>query len=216
MKKFLIVSLFLMGFGCVSTSSTAPPAAQSPVQGNEPYVANFHYTPCHENAPGSVDVTFTVANNHYKTSGGLHWFASSQFANFPRAIREDFTEILTAKGFIVRGPFESYDLIPFQDKKVIDLVLAPTVELTVALRDRKFTPVSIWIGGCDHIETGNVKVSGKIILEMKEITTQELMWAKTIPVRRVSGTMSQVRDSLHYKATTHDWLTPSLQCFGSQ
>ena len=175
MKKFIVLCLF---FG-LSLCAVAPLFGQE----NGEYEANFNYTPPVEGDPNPVDVTFTLANTFYKTSNGIHWFASPQFANFSGATQEDLTKILTEKGFSVRGPYESYDLIPFQDKKAIDLLLVPTVELTVELKDHKEQAANMWQAAADQTQTGNAEVRGKIILEMKEIATQELMWAKTIPVK---------------------------------
>lgn len=152
-------------------------------QENEEYIANFNYTPPVEKVSNPANVTFTVGSAYYKTSNGIHWFASPQFTDFSEAIQEDLTKILKAKGFSVRGPYESYDLIPFQDKKAIDLLAVPTVELTVTVKDLKENAANMWQAAADQIQSGNVEVSGRIILEMKEITTQELMWAKIIPFR---------------------------------
>jgi hypothetical protein len=176
MRKLIALILCLIGFGWYATIAVF-------AQGNDEYVANFNYAPPLEETPSSSDVTFTIANTFYKTSNGLHWFASPQFANFSGAMQEDLSEILKAKGFGVRGPFESYDLIPFQDKKSIDFLLLPTVELTVALKDHKEQAENMWQPAADQVQTGNAEVRGKIILEMKEITTQELMWVKTIPLK---------------------------------
>ena len=176
MRKFAALILCLIGLGWYATVAVF-------AQENNEYVASFNYTPPVENAPNSVDVSFTVANTSYKTSGGIHWFSSPQFADFAEATQEDLTRILTAKGFNVRGPFESYDLIPFQDKKAIDLLLVPTAELTVTLKNHKEQAANMWQAAADQTQAGNAEVRGKITLEMKEIATQELMWAKTIPIK---------------------------------
>lgn len=173
MRKFIILFLF---FG-MSLCMAVPLFAQE----KDESAANFNYTPLVEGDTSSVDVTFTVANTFYKTSGGIHWFASPQFANFSEAIREDLTKILKTKGFSVRGSYESYDLIPYQDKKAIDLLLLPTVELTVGLKDQKEHAENMWQPAADQVQTGNAEVRGRIILEIKEVATQELMWVKTMP-----------------------------------
>ena len=176
MKKIIILFLCLFGIGLFTTMS---------VFGQEKgeYVATFNYDLPAVESSGPTDVTFTAANVFYKTSNGLHWFSAPQFADFSGSVQEDLTKILESKGFGIRGPFESYDLIPFQDKKAIDLLLVPTVELTVILKDHKEEAENMWQPAADQIQTGNAEVKGKVILEMKEIVTQELMWVKTIPVK---------------------------------
>lgn len=157
-------------------------AGNAMAQAEEQYTARFIY-----NAPSqaavAADVTFTVFGPSYKTSGGLMWFSSRQFANLHNAVQQDLQKVLVAKGLVVRGPYESYDFIPFQDKKVIDLLLLPTIEFSVAFKDHKERAANMWQAGADQIQTGNAEVRGRIILEVKEITTQELMWVKTIPFK---------------------------------
>jgi hypothetical protein len=145
--------------------------AVSPQQEKITYVANFNYTPVSHEAPGSGGVTFTIANVSYKPDGNILWVSYPQFDNLDKAIKEDLPELLIAKGFSVRGPFDSYDLIPYSDKKDIDLYLIPVFMLSAVFKAEKTSA---------HC-TGNIEVNGKITLELREITTRELMWVKNIP-----------------------------------
>lgn len=135
------------------------------------YVANFNYTPDSQAAPGSAGVAFTIGHVNYKSDTKVLWFSFPQFENLDKAINDDLSELLIAKGFSVRGPFDSYDLIPFSDKKSIDLYLVPTMELFIMFKPEKTS---------EHC-TGNIEIKGKITLELREIITRELMWAKSIP-----------------------------------
>jgi len=175
MKKALVIFLCLGLVGFVTILAVAGE--------NEGYVAKFDYTTPLEEAPNSADVTVMIASAFYKTNNGIHWFASPQFANLSESIQEDLLKVVTAKGLNVRGPYESYDLIPFQDKKAIDLILLPIVELSVTLKDHKEKAENMWMPAADQIQTGNAVISGKFILQMKEIATGELMWVKTIPFK---------------------------------
>ena len=146
------------------------------------YVANFNYTPDFQGAPGSAGVTLAVANLTYRTDDEkLLWFACSQFTNLGKSIKDDLPELFIAKGFSVRGPFDSLDLIPYSDKKVIDLWLVPVMGLSVTLKDKKAEVESIWAAPPVYILSGNAEVSGKINLELREVVTHELMWSKSIP-----------------------------------
>ncbi len=145
------------------------------------YVAIFNYAPDSQGTPGLAGVTFAVGNVVYRVDRQMPWPTFPQFANLGKAIKEDLTELLVAKGFTVRGPFDSYDVIPYSDKKAIDLWLAPTMELSVELKDRKEEVESIWAAPPISNLTGNAVVSGKIVLELREVVTNELMWSKSIP-----------------------------------
>lgn len=170
-------------FAFICLVLSAWPMGTALAQAEDQYTANFVFNPPKQDAVVPVDVTFTVFNPSYKTSNGLMWFSSRPFANLHNAIRQDIQQVLTSKGFAVRGPYESYDFIPFQDKKAIDLLVLPTVELSVTLKDHQERAENMWQPAADQIQTGNAEVRGRIILEIKEITTQELMWIKTIPFK---------------------------------
>lgn len=179
MKKRLALFLCLIGFWLCTTMSVFG-------QENGEYVLFIDNIPPIDEPSDPADVTFTVGKVFYATNNGILWFSSPQFADLLGSIREDLTKILKSKGFSVRGPYESYDLIPFQDKKAIDLLCAPTMELTVAFKDHQEKAENMWVPAADQIQTGNAEVNGRIVLQMKDITKQELMWVKTIPFKSFS------------------------------
>lgn len=170
-KKYLIVSV--VSLLCIISSiglATAKSAPQEPVT----YVANFNYTPDSQAAPGSGGVTFAIGNVNYKTEGKILWVSYPQFDNLDKAIKDDLSKLLLAKGFSIRGPFDSYDLIPYSDKKAVDLYLIPTFELSLKFKDKTTSGYSL----------GDIEVNGKITLELREIMTRELMWTKSIPLTK--------------------------------
>lgn len=177
---FLVCSfLSVISTGCATVAPT--PAQQKAAQ----YVANFSYTPSAQETPDSAGVTFTVGGltyNFHPKSDYIAWYTSPQLAKLPEAVKQDLSKLLAAKGFSVRGPFESYDLIPFQDKKAIDLWLIPTLELSVAGKNTKHDYANFML--TSYLDTGDVEVTGVIILELKEIVTRELLWSKSIPIKK--------------------------------
>jgi hypothetical protein len=182
----LFAFFFFLGLAGCATIPQQPmqqPISQ-PVQQIEKYEAKFDYTTLGETAaPRSAEVTFTILNALFKTKGSLAWFASQQFVNLPDTIKQDLQKILIAKGLSVLGPYTSYDLIPFQDKKDIDLLLIPTIELSAKLKDQNEQLENYWAWQSPTIQTGNAEISGNINIEMREIVTRELMWVKSIPFK---------------------------------
>ena len=175
MKKFLVLLSSLLLVGCAVT----PPVQQMKA---ELYVAEFDYTVKTQDTPGSSDVIFTVSNGTYKTnSKDMLWFTYPQFADLEGGIKSDLSNILIAKGFGVLGPFDSYDLIPYSDKKNIDMLLAPQIDLRIKIKDQKSEVENIWAAPPVDIITGNVEVSGTVTVELREIATRELMWTKRVP-----------------------------------
>jgi hypothetical protein len=180
MKTAVIIFLSLGLAGC---SSLPPDVVKEP----EKYQAAFNYTLTTETAsPNFADITFSIAEPVFQTKGKLMWFASEQFASFPDTLKQDMQKILIGKGFGIRGPYSSRDMIPFQDKKDIDLYLVPRFELSVNVNDFKEKPENMWVAAATIIQTGNVEISGSFKIEMQEIATNELLWVKTIPVKDFS------------------------------
>ena len=161
-RKYLIVSVVtllpVIFTGVATAASSRQEAADFNYEEPAKYAANFDYTPSTQAVPGSAGVTFAIGGltYNYQRDTAIRWYDSEQLANLPDAMKQDLFKLLTAKGVSVRGPFDSYDLIPYPDKKAIDLWLVPTFELFVTLKDKKMEHKSYWI------QTGNVKGNGKI------------------------------------------------------
>ena len=181
-QKILVLLLFFSLAGCVIISAQKKEKIKIEQKEIVKYAATFEYTPVIQGAPGSAEVTFAIANPAYITDNKtILCFTSLQFGNLAKSMQDDLSELLIAKGFSVRGPFGSLDLIPYSDKKAIDLWLVPVVELSVTLKDKKEERGSIWAMPPVYYVSGNAEVSGKINLELREVVTRELMWSKSIP-----------------------------------
>ncbi len=163
--------IFVIAVLCVCSGLTA--FAQAPQAAAGGSAVNFNYTPPSGEAPKPVGISFVIGKMNYQTSSKPLWFAAKQFGSLNEAAQADLAEILTAKGFGVRGPFESYDLIPYPDKKAADFYLVPTMELSV------ITPTEVY-----SVAEITAEVSGKLTLEAREIMTRELMWTKSIPFKK--------------------------------
>lgn len=142
-----------------------PDTALAPTQ----HVAQFDYSAPSEAAAHPSPVVLTVGKVEHRYFGKKGRLNTPQFVNFDSAIAEDLAEILTTKGFGLRGPFDSYDLIPYSDKKAMDFFLQPAVTSVVVAPEDRATA----------FETP-IKVTVKVILELKEVVTRELMWSKSL------------------------------------
>jgi hypothetical protein len=160
MKKIMVI------LGCIfihSGCATAP--TSNPNHMPAQYVAIFYYSPPSQAAVQQSPATFTVGKVVFEYLGKKTWLHAPQFANMEKAVAEDLPEILTTKGLSVRGPFDSYDLIPYADKKSIDFFLIPVVTPMVLLPE---------------VAESLIKVTVKMRLELREIITRELMWSKIL------------------------------------
>jgi len=183
-KIACLIICFGFFVGCATASPGPATATTATAPSDAEYVASFNYTAPAQAALLSNKVTFTVLNPAYKTSGNLLWMQFPQFAKIDEATKQDLTEILIAKGFGVRGPFDSYDLITFQDKKDIDLLLMVTLAPTIDIKDIKEELVNDLGKKSPTAQTGNAEVSGAVNIELRESATKELMWAKSVPIKK--------------------------------
>ncbi|MFH1830605.1 MAG: hypothetical protein ABH871_07505 [Pseudomonadota bacterium] len=189
-KSLMVLAAFILFM------THGPAFAEAPKETVEPYVPQFSYAPNPQNAPDSAGVTFAVGMpscfpssvpnqlwiNELKSTGKLDpasnklfWFAFPQFVNLPFKMRRDVAELLYAKGFGIKGPYESSNAIPAADKKAIDLYLTPKINLTFTLRD-----VNKWLSGAENIE-----VNGAVGLEIRDMGSSELLWTKEVPLTKI-------------------------------
>ncbi|MBI4833345.1 MAG: hypothetical protein HY811_00795 [Planctomycetes bacterium] len=162
----------------------------------EAYTPAFSYTPPAQAEPDSAGVTLLLGSADVKVKAlpGITWllskdietwFPHQQFKSLGDELEPGFLSLLTAKGFSVRGPFASYDKIPFPDKKGSDLILISTTELSLDAQDYESKSVKIESklgGGKGSDMTGKFVLSGKINLELREPLTRELMWSKSLEI----------------------------------
>ena len=146
---------------CIIIAGCAPIEPETPRA-----ILTFDYNP-REATPGSADVTFAIVGAQIDTPVGL-------FRNFARNMANDFGEILTARGFSVKGPFKEYDLMTYSDKEGSDLVLTAEVEFTSDLTQLSYTIFS-------RME-GSLTVSCHINLVARESITNNRLWTKSVAV----------------------------------
>jgi len=197
MKQLMVLACIAAGFGCVPMQ--APATESAPAR----YVATFTYSPPSDAAVQPSTVVLTVGKIEHKYFGKRGRLNTPQFANFDSAIAEDLAEICTAKGFGLRGPFDSYDLIAHSDKKAMDFYLQPSVTSVVTAPEDRATV----------FETP-IKVTVKLNLELREVVTRELMWSKSltfaeldVPVTSVVNTIT----SQHGKITEMGFANDALE-----
>jgi hypothetical protein len=155
------------------------------------YIPTFSYTPPSQATPGSAGVTFLALNvqvkyNETKASPGTIWFTRKQFESLGKGMEQGLLNILAARGVTVRGPFDSYDNIPFPDKKGSDLIFMPAIEFSLDLQNESATRVEgLFDGQFGYNLSGKFVMNGKVHLELREPMTRELMWVKNIEVTKI-------------------------------
>ncbi len=167
--------LFALLFIASATQNRVP---QTPVK-----VATYDYTPPTTLLSKSSKVALLLLHPQYARN--FKYSGIDVFSTFSKSMVADFNELLIAKGYSVRGPYEIYDAVVYSDKKETDLMLEVEIDLNVNTTNALWTselmygyPQSRYV----YKLNGNIVLSGKVNLTASEPLTREKLWAKSIPL----------------------------------
>lgn len=93
------------------------------------------------------------------------------------AIFSSLQEIAASKGFRTKGPFPSFDDIPFGDKKTLYLVGVPSLRVFI---DQKSERSECKNNGMACIDEGTIAITGELVFKMIEPLTNQAMMTKRI------------------------------------
>lgn len=141
------------------------------------YAASFDYTPPKEAKPAAANVTFAVVNANYPELIPL-------FQQFGQNMSQDFFEILTSRGYTVRGPFRKFDDITFTDKKGSDLILMPELQITGDASGLQWEQSfgAALLGANGYTGEGDLLIKGRVNLVVAESLSREKMWTKSVDI----------------------------------
>ncbi len=170
---FSLLSILLMSCGGLNVATTSL------------VVPDFDFSPPSPAAPGSAEIKIGLIDPVY--SGNFSFPNSSLFIQFRKNMGKDFEEILTARGYILKGPYESYDLMTYSDKKESELGLDIEIDLNVHQTSGGWTHVPL--KSYQYFSTGNystyegtLNLSGKITISIIETFTRQKLLVKSVPV----------------------------------
>ncbi|NVK64170.1 MAG: hypothetical protein HWE22_06255 [Flavobacteriales bacterium] len=134
-------------------------------------------------AEEKTDLSLIILNPEY--AKGFEYEKQSMFVNFIDNMGVDFEEMLIAKGYSLRGPFDTYDEIVYADKSETDLMLKIEIDFSYewaydAIKDKPLYGYKGSLSGYSFQRDGNLSIGGKINLTIKESLTQEKLWVKSI------------------------------------
>ena len=180
--RVAVVWMALLAAGCVAP--TTAPSAQR-------IAPTFDYTPADNAEPMSANVTFAVVGSRFETPVPL-------FERFSTNMAHDFAEILTARGYTIRGPFRTYDEMTFPDKENSNLVLSAEVDFTSDTSGLEIVEVASLGATLDALlgssrsnsdqrynVKGTVRVEGRVTLIVAESLTNEKMWTKSVDIEPI-------------------------------
>ncbi len=165
--------------GCVAPAPAGPQRT----------MPRFDYEPPAEATPASTNITFAVVGSEFETPVPL-------FERFSSNMAGDFVEILTARGFSIRGPFVTYDEMTFPDKENSNLLMYAEVAFHSDTSGLDLIPEATLAGVLSAVTgtntdtryrlRGTVRVDGRVTLVVAESLTNEKMWTKSVNIAPIS------------------------------
>jgi hypothetical protein len=147
----------------------------------------FDYAPKTSNKPGSVGMVQAFVKPYYAqdfTSG-----STELFKNFKSAIGNDIEELIIAKGFTMKGPYQSLDEMVFEDKKRTDIVIQIEIVPDFTAVEGNWQSHNAILGAnfTSYSYTGKASLVGKINLTGVEPLTNEKIWSKSVSIPNVEN-----------------------------
>lgn len=183
MKQYLsfgILVVFAILFGASATQKAivAPPKQ----------TFTFDYKTPSTIKPGSANITISLVRPRYAEK--FAYENMELFTRFRDAMDKDVEELLSDKGFHLRGPYQSYDEMVFEDKKDADIAIQIEImpELTAGQGGwRAYTPFTL-TGKAPtlYFFTGTVSLVGKINLTGFEPLSHEKLWIKSVDIPAIT------------------------------
>lgn len=108
------------------------------------------------------------------------------FTDLSAAMRDDFLELVSCRGLLTKGPFDSFDAMVFPDREASQLLLEPALLMdvnVVNLAQRGTLGGLLALKNMNVHFGGTATISGKVVLNLKEPLTNTRMWSRTIDVQ---------------------------------
>lgn len=176
----LLFSLCILWMSCTSTKAV--------VEKPPKYNPRFDFEPPTRETPLSADVTIGLLNPSFVDDKSD--FKKVPYSSFVGNMANDFEELLVAKGFGLRGPFNSRDEMVYGDKKETDIMLEVSISLEEEKGTMGFKQKTNWNqvvnGNAPNYYTlsGTFYQFGNIMIEATHPFTGEIFWKKSIPLPR--------------------------------
>ena len=165
MKRTLLFVLTAIAIVSCNLFST-PSATNTPLR-----TATFDYNPP-ESSSKRPDIVVMLMKPTYGESLGAMKDAKP-FNTMLNSMEKDFEEIITKRGFTMRGPFSSYGNVNFPDKEAAPLLLEVEVDLSFVEMPGGVKTASNVLTGTSYYFSGEAEISGRVNLVFKESFTQE-------------------------------------------
>lgn len=167
--------------GCFSTKSATSSEPKVP--------AKFDFSPPSRTQAGATAMTIALVRPVYITENPEYYVAP--FPEMSSSMGNDFEEMLTAKGFKIRGPFKSRDEMVYNDKKSCDFAFIAEIDLQPNYnRKYKYYAGMGSIIPASYNMTGEITLGGNLVLTASSPQYGEKIWKKNIALDKSTFTYS--------------------------
>lgn len=161
-------------------------------------VPSFSYaTPASQEA-NSAGLTIALIRPEY--SGGK--MEVEPFASFIKSLEEETIEVLTSRGYSIRGPFNSRDEMVYSDKEACDLALTVDVAPDILKTTGYWLLIKQMNGNSVYrLSKAELSIFGKINMTAFEPISGEKMWSKSVEIPQRKTT--PITASILYNGTSN-------------
>lgn len=187
MNQKIKLSLTCILFLTVTSFSLQAQKKSKGVGEVERYNPNFSYSPDQRENVANTGLTIALLKpvfiDEEINKAGTPW------DEFSKAMANDVEELLTAKGYKVRGPFNSLDEMVFSDKQNCDFVIQISIDLNIRFERKWKTKYNILLKSTTYqVEKADVTMNSSIILTALACFTSEKLWKKNLDISQKSFT----------------------------
>lgn len=183
MKTVILIS----GIALIMACSASRPTTSAPTK----QTFNFDYKTPTIAQSGSANILVSLVRPHYASS--FQYGGSELFSSFRQYMGKDIEELLVDKGFRVKGPYDSFDDMVFEDRKDADL----SIEIEIAPdfsavqgNWRKHQAISFnaaYQPPIYYSYEGTASLVGKINIIGYEPLSREKIWVKSVPIPPITN-----------------------------
>lgn len=175
----LLLAATVIISGCFSAKTAVSSIPKVP--------AKFDFSPPSRTQAGSTTMTVALIRPVYIKENAEYFVAP--FAEMSTSMGNDFEELLTAKGFKIRGPFRSRDEMVYNDKQSCDFALEVEIDLQPNYnRKYKFDPGWGVIAPASYKMSGEITLGGNLVIAASSPQYGEKLWKKNIALDKTSFT----------------------------
>lgn len=202
--------------GCFAPKMTNAPITRVP--------AKFDFSPPSRTESGAAKLVVALIKPQFV--GDKPEYYAPPFNEMASSMANDFEELLTAKGFTIRGPFGSRDEMVYNDKLSSSLTLEVNIDLNPQYSQKTtFDPGLGVIIAPSYKTTGEVTLGGNLVITASSPQYGEKLWKKNIALKQVSFSYSgsvkwtsppSMADELKQDNEVYNTLSRELEKYYSQ